>query len=110
MTKNNIVTRNTFIDGDAVFEQITSYDPVTEEATIIVPAHNSEAFSSNSNSSLRQGIRIIMTSTKMYTITDVSCLCESLPSHVNLDNFKVATTSTHNNKDAAASGAKFAPK
>merc|ERR1719282_1028602 len=44
-----------------------------------------------------------MTSTMMYTITDVSCLCESLPSYVNLENFKVATTSTHNNKDAAAS-------
>ena len=107
MTKNNTVTRNLFMDGDAVFEQVTSYDPRSDEATIIVPPHNPKAFSSNSSGSSRKGVRIIMTKTKMFTITDSVCNCEDLPDHINFEHFKIPQTSTHRDADAAASGKKF---
>ena len=100
------------LSGDAVYEQVTSYDPVTNEATIVVPPHNTKAFSSNSRSrqnvdttnTERVGVKIIIGEKTMVTVTDEYCIFEEKPANINLDDFKIQREDTSGDLEVAVSG------
>ena len=103
------VVRNVFVEGDAVYEQTTSYDPVTNEATIIVPAHNTKAMQADERSSTgaggeRKGVVIILGETSLTTVSAEYCIVEDVPSYESIENYKELSVSTNNDQDAAVSG------
>ena len=76
LSTKNVINRNTFIEDGVAYEQVTSYDPVTQEATFTVPAHSN-----------RVAVNIIAGKEKIVTATNDYCLVETTPSDFNVEDF-----------------------
>ena len=93
---------HTFLEGDAVYDQVTSYDPILKEATIYVPAHNTKQFSDNNIGTQRAALKVIITKSKTVTVLNEFCIVED--SFIDVESFGSIHPSTDKEKNESFTG------